>query len=71
MNAKDIVEAETTRTPPPTQVEASRIYELALKEHPDWWESYNQFDWICDEYKVNPDSDIAESLYEAIYAGLT
>jgi hypothetical protein len=63
---------------------AERIYELAQKEHGDWWQAFDDqlelnpdnraeyvFDRLCLEYNVVPGSQVADHLYEMIMAGLT
>ena len=67
----------------PGYAEATRIYDLALDEHEDWWSEFDPadsdpadfadelFDKICDAYEVEPDSDTGRELYDHVYAGLT
>jgi hypothetical protein len=63
--------------------EAERIYDLALEEHEDWWSAdsakdkdpSNLADKILDkiirDYGVEAGSNLADLIYEHIFAGLT
>jgi hypothetical protein len=62
---------------------AENFYDRAQAEHGDWWDAYNAGDVDVDSfadrlldkflstYSIEPGSNLADLVYEHIYAGLT
>jgi hypothetical protein len=82
-DASDVEEDLGPAGPAVPQVEASRIYHDALRDHGEWWDDYNQgkedgvfftdgiFRKFCQEYSLKPGSELARRVREKVAAGLT